>query len=240
MGGALEPWGERLPHGGGHRHPADGGKLPSPAAQGNSQLFRFRGRFRAESFESDPLSRLRRERGPDKCRAGTARRHLTAAGSARPTLRWASPPRESASWKRSPGWTSPRLHPLPCLAAAHATSFVAALARASVVTIRSWFSLKWHGFSTRVYAWKTRVANPCHGHAFQTEPLPTIPYDCPARTGFANRPTRSISTTTVSPSFRYGGGVRPSATPAGVPVRITWPGRSVIVLLSDSISRATG
>jgi hypothetical protein len=49
----------------------------------------------------------------------------------------------------------------------------------------------------------------------------------------------SISTTTMSPGFSHTGGVRAKPTPWGVPVRITAPLRSVIVLLSDSISAGT-
>ena len=41
---------------------------------------------------------------------------------------------------------------------------------------------------------------------------------------FFNRPTPSISTSTVSPAFIHGGGVRTQATPPGVPVTITSPG----------------
>ena len=59
------------------------------------------------------------------------------------------------------------------------------------------------------------------------------------RTGFSNLPIFSISTTTVSPCFIQTGGLRAKPTPWGVPVRITLPGRRVMVLLRDSIRVGT-
>ena len=58
-------------------------------------------------------------------------------------------------------------------------------------------------------------------------------------TGFSNRPIRPISTMTVSPSFIQTGGFRAMPTPCGVPVRITAPGRRVMVLLRLSIRAGT-
>src|SRR4029079_2040399 len=47
-------------------------------------------------------------------------------------------------------------------------------------------------------------------------------------TGFRSVPTPSTQTSTTSRSRGYGGGVRESPTPPGVPVAITSPGSSVI------------
>ena len=45
-------------------------------------------------------------------------------------------------------------------------------------------------------------------------------------TGLRSTPTRSTSTSTMSPCFIQSGGVRFAPTPPGVPVTITSPGRS--------------
>ncbi|MBN1418689.1 MAG: alpha-galactosidase [Planctomycetes bacterium] len=49
-----------------------------------------------------------------------------------------------------------------------------------------------------------------------------------AITGFRRTPIPSISTSTVSPAFSHTGGFRANPQPAGVPVRRTVPGRSVM------------
>ncbi len=60
---------------------------------------------------------------------------------------------------------------------------------------------------------------------------------CP--TGFSSDPMPEISMHTVSPALSQTGGVRAKPTPAGVPVRMTAPGRKVMVELRDSIRVGT-
>src|SRR2546423_3282471 len=66
---------------------------------------------------------------------------------------------------------------------------------------------------------------------------------CPAflysTTCCLDSPNPSIPTSTMSPGFRYFGGFIPSPTPAGVPVLITSPGRSVMNSLTYDIGVGT-
>ncbi len=50
-------------------------------------------------------------------------------------------------------------------------------------------------------------------------------------TGFVSAPIFSMSMVTVSPAFNHTGGLRAKPTPCGVPVIITVPGKSVLLLL---------
>jgi len=57
--------------------------------------------------------------------------------------------------------------------------------------------------------------------------------------GVTSVPIPSISMATVSPGFRYTGGLRPLPTPDGVPVAITSPGQSVIRDVTNRNKRST-
>jgi len=49
-----------------------------------------------------------------------------------------------------------------------------------------------------------------------------------AMTSWRDSPSPSMPSSTTSPAFRYCGGFMPKPTPAGVPVLMTSPGRSVM------------
>jgi hypothetical protein len=56
---------------------------------------------------------------------------------------------------------------------------------------------------------------------------PAGPHHSAAATGFVSVPIASIRQTATSPGFMNTGGLRAEPTPAGLPVEITSPGRSV-------------
>src|SRR5579859_249009 len=56
-----------------------------------------------------------------------------------------------------------------------------------------------------------------------------------SRTGLVSEPILSISTVTVSPARSQTGGFLEKPTPCGVPVRITVPGRSVVLALKNEM-----